>query len=146
MAGIGGVFRDSNGRFLQAFSAPVDYTTNNVAELWALRSGLQIALQSSYHHLVIESDSLQTLMDIHRRHTNKWRNRQLLVGCLPLLSSFHTARFLFGYREVNQVADLLAKMGASVFRYFHVFWEIPSFLSVVLLRDLSDTSFCRSIS
>lgn len=56
-AGIGCIFRNHCGEFIQAASGYIGYTDNNVAEMVALRTGLKLALQRGMSKLLIQTDS-----------------------------------------------------------------------------------------
>ncbi|KAI3907566.1 hypothetical protein MKW98_016210 [Papaver atlanticum] len=57
MAGTGGILRASDGHFLAAFARHIYHSSNNVAELWAIRDGLKLASSLGMKRLVVESDS-----------------------------------------------------------------------------------------
>lgn len=40
--GIGGLFRDDQGKWMRGFHEKIGNTTNLIAELWNIRTGLQI--------------------------------------------------------------------------------------------------------
>lgn len=44
-AGGGGLIRDSEGRWIRGFSRSIGHATSVMAELWALRDGLKLAVQ-----------------------------------------------------------------------------------------------------
>ncbi|GKU89499.1 hypothetical protein SLEP1_g3628 [Rubroshorea leprosula] len=65
LADAGGVLRDDLGRRILGFSRHVGHITSLVAELWAIRYGLSIALSKGFNKLVLETDSkvAMTLID-----------------------------------------------------------------------------------
>ena len=44
-AGGGGIIRDSQGNWVKGYSRAIGFTTSIIAELWALRDGLNLAIQ-----------------------------------------------------------------------------------------------------
>jgi exonuclease III len=56
-AGYGVVFRNHHGRILLISAGSLGHTTNNVAELWALVRGLQLAKDHNFNQLLVEGDS-----------------------------------------------------------------------------------------
>eukprot|EP00253_Pinus_taeda_P025221 PITA_25221 len=60
-AGLGGIFRDGEGKTRWVFAEWVGEMTNNEAELWAVHEGLRIAVQNRYLNLEIEGDSQITI-------------------------------------------------------------------------------------
>ncbi|GKV33503.1 hypothetical protein SLEP1_g42009 [Rubroshorea leprosula] len=57
MAGAGGIFRDHNGSWIYGYSRRVGFTTSLVAELWAIRDSLDIAVNRGISKLILEIDS-----------------------------------------------------------------------------------------
>jgi len=62
-ARYGVVFRNHNGKILVTGAGSLGYTTNNVAELWGLINGLQMAIQNNFQKLIVEGDS-QVIIDL----------------------------------------------------------------------------------
>jgi hypothetical protein len=56
-AGLGGLFRDGEGKTRWVFAEWVGEMTNNEAELWAVYEGLRIAVRNRYRNMEIEGDS-----------------------------------------------------------------------------------------
>ena len=56
-AGGGGVIRDSNGNWLVGYAANLGICTSMVAEICALRTGLEIAWNKGYRQIQVEMDS-----------------------------------------------------------------------------------------
>ena len=92
---------------------------NNVAELWGLINGLQMAIQNNFQKLIVEGDS-QVIIGLLGKILNganpdsispSWRlshGLQIIVGLL------HPNRAIIPShirRKVNQVADELANLG-----------------------------------
>lgn len=57
-AGIGGIFRDEEGKIKWAYAMECCIAMNNEAEYHALNRGLEIAIREGYHSLQIEGDSM----------------------------------------------------------------------------------------
>ncbi|KAJ1402685.1 Ribonuclease H domain [Sesbania bispinosa] len=56
-ATYGGVLRDSSGTWIFGFSRHIGTTTALRAELWGIRSALEIAWEKGVKHILLESDS-----------------------------------------------------------------------------------------
>lgn len=56
MSGIGGILRDSNGKWLTGFSSCGGITTNMTAELLAILHGLRVAWNSGFKRVICETD------------------------------------------------------------------------------------------
>ena len=52
-AGIGGVFRDSQGEVCRFYALDLGYATNTEAELASLQHGLIIAKSEQFHRLIV---------------------------------------------------------------------------------------------
>lgn len=61
-AGAGGLIRDYNGSWLVGFSRRIGCTNAICAKLWALRDGLNIAVQNNFLNLVIELDAKMVIV------------------------------------------------------------------------------------
>jgi len=48
-AGGEGIIRDSQGNWVKGFSRSIGYTTSVMSKLWALRDGLNLAIQLGIH-------------------------------------------------------------------------------------------------
>ncbi|KAL3497770.1 hypothetical protein ACH5RR_040502 [Cinchona calisaya] len=57
LVGAGGVLRNHNGDWIAGFSRHISIATNNLAEAWGLRDGLQMALNKRCSCIIIEIDS-----------------------------------------------------------------------------------------
>ena len=55
--GGGGILRDHTGKIIYAFSVPLDFGTNNMAELKAAAYGLEWCQQHGYKRIALEVDS-----------------------------------------------------------------------------------------
>lgn len=61
MAEAGGLLRDSSGLWISRFSLSMDITTNNMAELGAVRQGLILAWDLEFKFIQLEIDSMRAL-------------------------------------------------------------------------------------
>lgn len=57
LATAGGLLRDSAGNWLAGFAYNIGVDSSLGAELWAIRSGLELAWSRGYTKLLVESDS-----------------------------------------------------------------------------------------
>ena len=56
-AGDGGIIRDCHGDWVKGYSRSIGYTTNVLAEWWALWDGLILAIQLGINQLEVELDA-----------------------------------------------------------------------------------------
>ncbi|XP_042487875.1 uncharacterized protein LOC122068097 [Macadamia integrifolia] len=114
LAGIGGICRDHNKRFICCFSAGVGRNHAITAEVLAIRQALITARSMNFYNLVIESDNLTAINLLWGKTQSKpWRISNLLADCLQLARFFNEVSFQHNFREANAVADLLASDAAT---------------------------------
>ena len=118
-AGYGVVFRDYLGHIKAIGARPLGHSSNNVAELWGLISGLQMASQNNYTRLIVEGDS-QIIIGLLRKIIHgvnpdnispSWR---LTYGLQIIAKLLHPQQVIVPThvrRKANQVADELANVG-----------------------------------
>ncbi|OIT39909.1 putative ribonuclease h protein, partial [Nicotiana attenuata] len=104
--GTGGVFRNSNGKWILGFSKGFANATNIQMEAMSLLQGLQLAIQKRLIPLVIETDC-QDLINLINNEKMLYRN--IIDDCRFLLSEVGAPPLKHAFREANGVADALAK-------------------------------------
>jgi ribonuclease HI len=127
-AGFGVVFRDHRSHILLINAGSLGHTTNNVAELWGLTRGLQLAIEHNFTKLIVEGDSL-VITNLFGKILNGadperispcWRlsyGLRTIVNLLQPNQAFIPSHIR---RKVNQVADELENLGTN--------WEGPELL------------------
>ena len=95
-----------------------------MAELWALRDGLLLAKEMGLNNLIIEMDALSVVLLMNNNTVNLLME-PLLTDCRNLLSEIPNKQIVHIYREANQCADALAKLGASSVDSFVIFLYPP---------------------
>jgi ribonuclease HI len=120
-AGYGVVYRNHHGHILEIMAGSLGHSTNNVAELWGLIKGLQLAIKSNYTKVIVEGDS-QVIIGLLRRILNgakpdsispSWRLSHGLQITADLLNPNHVFIPAHIKRKANQVVDELANLGAN---------------------------------
>ncbi|XP_027171858.1 uncharacterized protein LOC113771481 [Coffea eugenioides] len=111
VSGGGGVLRDSSGAFLFGFSVPFGELTCLQAEIKALVVGVQQCRLRGFSRIRVEVDSLVLVNLLLRRFRCPWLVRSDLETLLAIQGLEWTVGHC--YREMNQVADALAKVGAQ---------------------------------
>ena len=56
-AGCGGLIRDDQGNWLRGFSRHVSHANSFIAEVWALRDGLQLCHRQNHQSVIVELDA-----------------------------------------------------------------------------------------
>ena len=133
-AGGGGVIRDHLGNWIKGFGHALRTTNSFMAELWALRDGLIMAKELGIPNLIVELDAL-SVINILSSDKPCSIMEPLLSDCRNLFKAIPNKRIQHVYREANQCADALAKLGSSVVPPFFVFVEPPPVVAKVLALD-----------
>ena len=110
-----------------------------MAELWALRDGLLLAKELGINNLIVELDALSVVLLMKNSTCN------LLMEPL-LLKAFPNTQVVHAYREANQCADALAKMGAISLTSFVVFWTPPLVVDSILAHDRANVCCNRIVN
>ncbi|KAL6603181.1 hypothetical protein ACP70R_043542 [Stipagrostis hirtigluma subsp. patula] len=112
-ASIGGVYRDHEGAFVLGYAERIGVATSSVAELAALRRGLELAVANGWRGVWVEGDA-KTVVDVVRRRARvrseeDARQCEAIAALLPLLGDDMSVSHV--RREGNRVAHGFAKLG-----------------------------------
>uniref|UniRef100_A0ACD6ABW4 Uncharacterized protein n=1 Tax=Avena sativa TaxID=4498 RepID=A0ACD6ABW4_AVESA len=118
-ASIGGVYRDHEGGFVLGYAERIGRATSSVAELAALRRGLELALENGWLNISIEGDA-KTVVDVVRKRASVRAEEDLrqceeIAALLPMLDDGGMA-VSHVRRAGNRVAHGFAKLGHGVTR------------------------------
>lgn len=107
-AGVTGVWRETNGRWL--FGLCAGTTTPNVlwAELVAIKMGLEECTKRNMTRVIIHSDSRVAVDLINNDSTTNNSLCTLIVKCREVMMTLNEVKHCF--REANKVADAIAKL------------------------------------
>lgn len=119
--GLGGIFRDGQGKTRWVYAEWGGEMTNNEAELWAIHLGLRIAVRNNYMNLEIEGDSqitigmLRKLKDGQRwdKVAKSWRTAAIIKDIEELLNRIDYKIINHVRRNGNKAADFLANWGSK---------------------------------
>ncbi|WVZ78889.1 hypothetical protein U9M48_026534 [Paspalum notatum var. saurae] len=111
-ASIGGVYRDHEGGFVLGYAERIGRATSSVAELAALRRGLELAVANGWRSVWVEGDA-KTVVDVVRsrarvRAEEDSRLCADIAALLPLLDDLCVSHVR---RQGNRVAHGFAKLG-----------------------------------
>lgn len=122
-ASIGGVFRNHKAEFLLGYAEPIGKTTSTVAELVALRRGLELVLENDWNRVWLEGDEKSLVEIIVRKRRAKCEEVREQVSLInSIISELESCIISHVFREGNRAADKFARMGhlsnkARVWRY-----------------------------
>ncbi|KAL6873807.1 hypothetical protein ACP4OV_013889 [Aristida adscensionis] len=113
-ASIGGAFRDHEGAFVLGYAERIGAATSSVAELAALRRGLELAVSNGWRRVWVEGDAMAAVDAARRRRAAARRSEEDARQCreiaalLPLLDDMSVSHVR---REGNRVAHGFARLG-----------------------------------
>ena len=111
VSGGGGILRDSSRLPLFAFSAYFGELSSLCAAALALAMGIRLCVQKGFTNVSIQVDSLVLVGILQWRLQCPWVIRWEVDQIWGMITD--VARFYHCYREVNKLADNLAKVGTS---------------------------------
>ena len=124
-ASIGGVFRDHNAEFLLGYAESIGKTTSTMAELVALRRGLELILENRWRDVWLEGDA-KALVDIimEGRPVKSVEAKRHVDDINAIIKELDNWTFTHIYREGNRAADKLAQMGHCLQKP-HIWRDMP---------------------
>lgn len=112
VAGGGCVLRGQSGDVLFAASKLLGVATNVQAEIMALEYGLSLCQEKGFRDIQVDTDTMLLVQMLQGKAPQPWRHRHILARISALLNSTHSS-LRHQFREVNAVADALAKHASS---------------------------------
>ena len=100
----------------------------------ALRDGLLLAKELGFQQLIIELNALSVVI-LMNNETENLLMEPLLTDCRNLLKEIPNKRVIHAFREANQCADALAKLGPQSLYSFAVFCNPPPVVESILAFD-----------
>ena len=125
----------------------IGHTTSVVAELWAVRDGLNLAIQLGINCLEVELDAKIIVELLENTNSTNIKISPLLHDCKFLLTRFAQVWVAHVYMEVNRCADLLAKQDCCMRVDFAIYDTPPSVeLDRLLLAVVNGLYYYRQIA
>ena len=131
------------GHWIKGFSRALGTTNNFIAELWALRNGLIMSKELGISNLIVELDALSVINMLPSDKPCPIMEL-LLSDCRSLFKAIPNKWIQHVYREANQCADTLARLGSSVIPSFVIFVEPPPVGANLLALDAAG-NFCNKL-
>ena len=146
-AGGGGVLKDSVGEWVRGFARSIGSTTSIIAEFWALRDCLQLAIQLGVQYLEVELDAKVVLDVINSRNSPNAAYSSLLFDCRLLLEKIPHITVKHVFREANRSANALARIGCNLQEDLVFFYYPPSEVVAALVSaDKNGETVCRHVA
>ena len=144
LASAGGILRNHMGNWLVGFSLHLGISSNNMAELVAVRQGLTLAWDMGFKFIQLELDSITVVHWLTGMCVTYLPHMiPLICDCRNLMDREWEIQVLHIYREANDCADVLAKWGTHQQHLLAVYSSCPTFVSVSYMRDLADLGTSR---
>jgi ribonuclease HI len=145
-SGCGGLFRDTEGRWLKGYIRKIGVCDALHAEMWGMYLGLEMAWREKIPQLIVESDS-KILIDMVTENCKFSGSVPILVQRIrKLLALDWQVRFRHTWREGNRCADWLANFSFSLDSFNCIIMENPSSeLRRLLFDDISGASMPRNV-
>ena len=141
--GGGGILRNEHGNWINGFARNCGKVNSVMAELWALRDGLHLAATENIHYLFVELDALVVVHLMKNSFVN-FSLEPLLTDCRLLLKKFPNLRIEHVYREADQCADALARIGSTSDVPFLLFAHPPPVVDRLCTLDI-EGAFCNKL-
>ncbi|MCH88942.1 ribonuclease H protein [Trifolium medium] len=145
-SGCGGLFRNSDGRWMKGYIKKIGVCDAFHAELWGMYLGLDMAWKERIPQLIVESDS-KVLIDMITDNCKFNGVVPTLVRRIRnLLALNWHVQFCHTWREGNRCADWLANFSLSLDSSVCVRMETsPSELRKFLFDDFSGACMPRNV-
>ena len=124
-----------HGKWINGFARNCGKMNSIMAELWALRDGLQMAATENIHNLIVELDAL-AVVQLMKNSVVNLSLEPLLTDCKLLLRKFPNLRVEHTYREANQCVDALARIGSNSDVPFILFAHPPLVVDRLCTLDI----------
>ena len=145
-ASSAGVFRNALSQWIRGFAFHVGIDFALTTELKAILTGLQIAWECGFKHLILKCDSLTAISMIRNPNTSYPMFGRILKCISHWLYQSWQVTIQHSYREGNQVADKVANWALQ--RQDHdlhtLLPPLPEF-SISLMYDLTGASIPKSV-
>jgi ribonuclease HI len=143
-AGYGGILRNPAGFFIEGFSGYIGTTTDILfAELTAIHKGLLIAIEKGIEVLICYTDSLLSVK-LLSNSTSRFHAYAVLIQDIQDLLASKNFTIHHCFREGNQCADYMAKLGATSNEEFVKHSSPPHDLLPLIRLDAMETVFPRA--
>ncbi|KAL4360986.1 hypothetical protein GQ457_04G014920 [Hibiscus cannabinus] len=136
MGSVGGLFRDTDGRWLLGFNKLLGVTSPLIAKLWAIYIGLKLAWDNGFEYVQVQSDCLEVVKLI--RDPTEACNSLSLVRAIDLYRrKCLVTEIIWTPRDANKPIDRLAKCVNSHLFDVLTLDEPPDYLQPILAVDIS---------
>lgn len=141
--GGGGLLRNSEGDWVGGFARSLGKCSSLISELWALNDGLVLAKQLGVLSILVEVNA-EMVVDLLNNNCINLVVDPLLSDCRDLLREFSNPVVKHVFREANQCADAMAKLGLNLDVSFITFVNPPPVVVNLLAFDKAEL-YCNRL-
>ena len=136
-AGLGVVIRDEHGQVMVSLSERIPLPSTVIeVEVLAARRGMELAVETSFRNIVLESDS-QILIKALREDSYSLASFGHIVKDIQVIASYlSSSNFYHVRRQCNGLAHFLARRAKNLSQSNVWMEEVPPDISSVLQADL----------
>jgi ribonuclease HI len=146
ISGCGGIFRNSDGRWIKGYAKKIGSCDAFHAEMWGLYLGLDMAWRDHISHLIIENDSKLLIDMITGNCTISGATPILVRRIRNLLALDWQVQVRNTWREGNRSADWLSNYSISMSSFdCSIVESPPSELRSLLFDNLSGACLPRNV-
>ena len=127
--------RDNGGNWIRGFSRSMGTCSSLMVELWVLKDGLYLAKELGFSSIYVEVDAELVVGFLFNPSCVNLVMKSLLFDCRNILQNFTNPIVRHVFREANQCANILAKIGLHLSSSFVTFVDPPSVVEDLLAFD-----------
>ncbi|KAA3472023.1 reverse transcriptase [Gossypium australe] len=139
-AAAGGVARDHEGNWITGFNRYLGNCSPMEAEIWGIMDGILILLNKGFRRITITSDNLEAIQNLASLNTGD-SGIAVLRRTKRIIQSVGEWNIKYVPRNLNTVADCLAKLGLNWKSNLQVFEEAPKEILELLQADKANGYF-----
>ncbi|KAK9279529.1 hypothetical protein L1049_013208 [Liquidambar formosana] len=142
VGGIEVIIRDEKGAFLAGFAKKIEAVLfAQAVEAYALREGLNLALESRFKSLEVEGDAQPVIKCLQKRGAMVADLEVVCTDIFHLARKVNVVKFVSISRNCNQTVDAIAKYALGL-ESLEVWLETPpSWLEPFLVEDCSSVVY-----
>lgn len=135
--GTGGLVRDGAGTWIIGFLSMEGHGEALLAELLAIKNGLQLTWDQGYRCVICESDCMGAVKLFSSNHYLELHSfAQVVLDIAGLPSRRWEVRVQHVFREANFCTNHLARLGARLHDKVKIWAEPPTEMGSLLLKDV----------
>ncbi|KAK4276187.1 hypothetical protein QN277_019161 [Acacia crassicarpa] len=144
IAGCGGLIWECRGKWICGYSRKLGSCSAMRAEVWAVLTGLELAIKYNCNRVVVESDSVVVVSILKAMQVDDAPVPKIVQQIGSVFCHFCSIAFVHVYREANSCADAMANysfMQADI----RVVFDRPPVVNRLLLNDYMGIAYPRLV-